>query len=266
MFAARFAAANLALRLIAVAVLGAAGSLLLACGGGAPLLHPAHVLPPGSVTVGAGMSGQLALKPLPAETSQQQYAEPLQNLAVSPGVAPWIAARMGIDGDNEGGLTWSGRTIRLDGRHAFQLANKTALSLGLGASAVVARRPGDQDASSVYGGGGDLPILFGYRSTGDVLSLWIGPRAGFELFSGQYQLGATGFYTAQGRHFYATLVAGLRVGFRHVHVAVELDGGYHAATGTFKATTAAGTPTGVVTSTNVQQITLVPSGALEVTF
>jgi hypothetical protein len=211
------------------------------------------------------MSGQLALKPLPAETSQPT-AEPLQNLAVSPGVAPWVSARMGFEGENEGGLTWSGRTIRLDARHAFNFGPKLALSIGLGGSAVVARRPGDQDGSSVYGGGGDVPLLFGYRSAGDILSLWIGPRAGFELFSGQYQLGDTGFYNAQGRHFYATLVAGVRLGFRHVHVAIELDGGYHAATGTFKATTASGTPTGASTSTNVQQITLVPAGALEVTF
>jgi hypothetical protein len=262
MSAARFAAANLALR---AALLGVAGSLLLACGGGAPLLHPAHVLPPGSVSVGAGLSGQLALKPLPAETSQP-FAQPLQNLGVTPGVAPWLSARMGFESGNEGGLTWSGRALRLDVRHAFELGPKLALSLGLGGSAVIAHRPGDQDGSSVFGGGGDVPLLFGYRSAGDVLSLWIGPRGGFELLSGQFQLGETGFYKAQGRHFYGTMVAGLRVGFRHVHVAVELDGGYHAVTGTFTGTNAVGTTSGPATSTNVQQWTLTPAGALEITF
>lgn len=239
--------------------------VLAGCGGGAPLLHPAHVLPPGDVSVGAGLSGQLALKALPAETtsSAQNNDASLQDLGVAPGVAPWVSGRMGVKGDNEFGLTFSGRDLRLDGRHAFSLGKPT-LSIGLGATAIIAHQPGDGgNASGVFGGGADLPILIGFKSASDLYSVWFGPRGGFEILSGRLQLGkdtAAQTFDVGARHFYGMLVAGLRVGFRHVHVAIELDAGYHSVSGTFKPST------GSETSTNVQQITLTPAGALEISF
>jgi hypothetical protein len=256
-----------------VVFLGLAGG----CGGGAPLLHPAHVLPPGDVTVGAGLSGQIALKPLPPATlpagQEAQNDATLQDLGVAPGVAPWISGRMGLAGSNEVGLTYAGRSVRLDGRHAFSLGKPT-LSVGLGASAVMARRPGEGfDTSGVFGGGADVPVLLGLRSTSDIYSLWFGPRAGFEIVSGRLQLGPTGPEAAatqlevSGRHFYGMLVAGIRVGFRHVHVAIELDAAYHRIDGTFTAVKpASGSGAPATTSTNVQQVTLTPAGALEVSF
>ena len=42
------------------------------------------------------------------------------------------------------------------------------------------------------------------------------------------------------RHFYGALVAGARVGFRHVHLALEIDAAYHHADGTFQAAPVAG--------------------------
>ncbi|MFT3766356.1 MAG: hypothetical protein QM820_12720 [Minicystis sp.] len=247
------------IRVLFVASLSLLGS---ACGGGGPLLHPAHVLPPGSVSVGAGLSGQLALKSLPSGPSAVNDGS-LQELGVAPGVAPWISGRMGVAGDNDVGLTYSGRAIRVDGRHAFSLGKPT-LSVGLGASAIMARRPGDgNDASGVFGGGADVPILIGVRSASDIYALWFGPRAGFEIMGGRLQLGAdtaAQTFDVHARHFYGMLVAGLRVGFRHVHVALELDAGYHRVDGTFKATGSG------EAETHVQQITLTPAGALEVSF
>jgi hypothetical protein len=63
-------------------------------------------------------------------------------------------------------------------------------------------------------------------------------------------------YDVTGKHLYAGLTAGARVGFRHIHLAVELNAAYHHADGTF----------GSSPATNVQQFSLTPAGALEATF
>jgi hypothetical protein len=224
------------------------------------------VLPSGSVTIGGGLSGQLALQKLPAPKSPNDTEGALQQLAVGPGVAPWAAGRMGLPYDNEAGLTYAGRTIRLDGRHAFSIGKNAALSLGLGGSVVLAKRPGEgADASGVYGGGADVPLLIGIRSSSDLYSIWFGPRGGFEVVSGRLQLGdvmSPSLFDASGKHFYGGLVAGLRVGFRHVHLAIELDAAYHHADGTFRPSSSKA----AVPSTSVQQISLTPAGALEITF
>jgi hypothetical protein len=237
---------------------------LTGCGGGAPLLHPAHVLPPGEVMVGGGLSGELALRPLQSTASPNLGT--LQDLAVAPGVAPWAAGRMGLEGSNEAGLTYAGRSLRLDARHAFPLGSKATLSVGLGASAVMAKRPEDADGGGVYGGGADVPVLLGVRSTGDLYALWFGPRVGFEILSGRLQPDPTSLADVQAKHFYAGLTAGARVGFRHVHLALELNASYHYADGSFGAPATATTAAGPVTSTSVQQLSLTPAGALQVTF
>jgi hypothetical protein len=220
--------------------------------------------------VGAGLSGQLALQRLPAvPAAVAANQSSLQDLAIAPGVAPWVSGRMGIVGSNEGGLTYSGHALRIDLRHAFTLGKGAALSVGLGGTAVIARRPGEDNANGVYGGGGDLPVLIGLRSTGDVYAFWFGPRAGFELLGGGVQLDQNSpVLEVAGRHFYGGLTAGMRVGFRHVHLALEINAAYNRADGTFQTAPVAGTATmaGTPTSTSVQQISLTPAGALEITF
>jgi hypothetical protein len=216
------------------------------------------------MSVGAGVSGQLALKSLPPEnTPASQNDGPLQELGVAPGVAPWVSGRLGFTGENEAGITYLGRALRLDVRHAF-VFGKAALSLGLGASALMARRPGDgSDVSGVFGGGADVPLLVGWHSAGDIYSFWFGPRGGFEIMGGRLQLGqdtSAQVFDVSARHFYGMLVGGMRVGFRHVHVAIELDAAYHRVDGTFRAMGASDA------STSVQQITLTPAGALEISF
>jgi hypothetical protein len=237
------------------------------------MLHPAHTLPPGEVSAGAGLSGQLALLPLSTAAGAAQNQASLQNLAVDPGVAPWAAGRIGFEGSNEGGLTYSGRTLRLDGRHAFLFGsdNRAAISVGLGVSALMAERPGGSDqASGVFGGGADLPVLIGIRSTGDLYAFWFGPRAGFEILSGRTQLtdssGTATLYDVSGKHFYAGLTAGAWVGFRHVHLALELNAAYHYADGSFETSPVGTTPAGSPTSSSVQQIALTPAGAVVVNF
>jgi hypothetical protein len=238
----------------------------MGCGGGAPLLHPAHTLFPGDVTLGAGLTGQVALRstaPTDASptSSEASRTASLETLSVAPGVAPWVGGRVGITGDNEAGLTYSGRAIRIDGRHAWNLGAPT-LSVGLGATAILAQRPGqDPDRGSVYGGGLDLPVLIGVKSKNDLYALWFGPRGGFETMSGELAAppdpAVTGpaFDDVSAQHYYVGLVLGLRAGFRHIHVAIELDGAFHYATGTL------GTE-----ELSLSQVTLAPGGALVISF
>jgi len=239
----------------------AAASAAIGCGGGSPLLHPVHVLSPGRVAAGAGLSGQVVLKDLPATTSPTSPDQPsletqLQTKTIAPSIAPWVSARIGIVGSNEAGLTYTGRAIRLDGRHAFQLNKKNtlALSLGLGGELLLVGRPepGQKEPQTLLGGGVDVPFLFGWRSTAGLYSAWIGPRPGFSVVQGKLEDG-TAFSARDAR---LGFVAGLRVGFRQVHVAMELGGAFHFVDATVNKTQ----------NVEFNQFTLTPAGALVLTF
>src|SRR5262249_19542953 len=163
---------------------------------------------------GAGLSGQIALQHLPAaspvvptapSTASSQTA--LQDVAVGPGVAPWVSGRAGIPGSNEGGLTYSGQALRLDLRHAFLLTRHAAISLGLGGSALLARHTGEEKTSALCGGGGDLPALIGVRTTNDIYSFWFGPRGGFDILSCDVSVAPNSpDVNVSGKHFYGGLV------------------------------------------------------------
>lgn len=242
----------------------AAVLLLLACGcaGAAPLMHPAHVLEPNQVTVGAGFSGRLAAAPKGFEQQPEQIAE---ESAVAPGLAPWVAGRMGLGSGFEAGLTYSGRSFRLDGRRAFDLGLPT-LSLGLGASGLLPKRRDDLDIR-VGGFGADLPVLIGFRSDADIFSLWLGARGGFELLRGEHalpieapapDLAATGEpenEALEGVHLYGGGLLGFRAGFRHVYAVVEVEAVMHYADLTIGSV-----------ETAIEQLAVSPSGALIVRF
>ncbi|MBK9260287.1 MAG: hypothetical protein IPM54_10670 [Polyangiaceae bacterium] len=228
------------------------------CGGGLPLLHSAHVLPPGRVSAGAGLSGQVVLQDLPsaAGTDQSSLETQVQNSTIAPAIAPWVSARVGIAGSNEAGLSYTGRAIRLDARHSFKLnkKNSLALSAGLGGEVLLVGRPrtGSQDPQSLLGGGVDLPILFGWRSTAGLYSAWIGPRPGISFIQGAFADG-TAFSARDGR---LGFVGGLSLGFRQIHVAMELGGAFHFVNALVDETQ----------RIEFTQFTLTPAGALVLTF
>ncbi len=242
-----------------IAILLSAGSACFSsgCSGGAPLLHPAHVLSPGQVSIGAGLSGEFGvLKQTKPKANTDKSAPFLNEIAVAPGVAPWVSGRVGIDNDFEAGLTYTGRSARVDARHAFKIAPLT-MSLGLGATALLPK-PRDNDSFSAYGGGGDIPLIFGWSSTADLYSIWFGPRVGFEILGGralasEFSVGgsSTQFTKLAGQHLYFGGLVGMQVGFRYFHAAIELDGAYHLAHGTF----------GDVDAT-AHDFAITPSGAL----
>ena len=239
------------------ATLALAASLLSACGGGAPLLHPAHTLTEGDVTFAAGTSGRLSFGGLKrADAKLDSDAPHVQDIAngaisrisVAPGVAPFVASRVGLGHHNEAGLTYTGRGFRLDGRHAFEWPT-VALSIGASANAAIAHhgnalaaQPQTNDdvrrlssLSSLRGYGLELPVLFGYRSSADVVKLWAGLRAGFErdYFNAWLATSPEAPYVGAGNatRYWGGGLVGFSIGLSPVEVRVEVDGAYESAHG-----------------------------------
>ncbi len=242
------------------------------CGGGVPLMHGAHVLRPGDTSFGAGASARAAVldpgsnvgaAPGSAEVIDRP-SRVLEDLGFGAGVAPVVLGRIGIEGMNEAGLTYAGRSIRIDGRHAFDLGSDWALSLGAGGSAILPRRDvqGQDDAASAYGPGIDVPVLFGTHAGAGIYSVWFGPRLGFEYLRGNVDEGLVDGSDLQGEllplegsHFWAGGLLGMRVGFRNIHVAIEVDGAWHHGQGSI------GTLSG-----SFDQVSVTPAGALLLNF
>jgi hypothetical protein len=247
------------------ATLALAASVLTACGGGAPLLHPAHTLPEGDVTFAAGTSGRFALGSLqradsdldaaaaiPGGAQTQKERQGFANgtfsrIAVAPGVAPFVAARVGLGHHNEAGLSYTGRGARLDGRHAFEWPS-LALSVGAAANGAFAH-PGDEPTAAPGAGSGlrtmtltslsgyglELPVLFGYRSDADVVKLWTGLRAGFERdhFNVSLVEAPDALVASKGNatRYWGGGLVGFSIGLAPVEVRVEVDAAYESVHG-----------------------------------
>ncbi len=266
----------------AVLLATAACACLSACAGGSPLLHPAHTLRPGQTRFSAGIAGQFALgeassalsdargtrSPAAIDKPANDYVRgALVAAAIAPGLSPFASGRTGTWEGGEAGLSYTGRTARIDARHALDFGS-LALSAGIGASAILGHRTGgtsDQldhlQLDGLSGWGADVPIVFGWRSKADVVWLWLGARGGYEQLRGSigYVLPSSAPGDAEatlsgdvdGHRVHASALTGLAIGFRHVHAAIELQGGWHDARGTLW---------GV--DTKVQGFTLTPAAAL----
>jgi hypothetical protein len=271
---------------VAVALaLGAIAATSCGCGGGTPLLHPAKTLASGDLRAAGGVSANIAPGSLGedlrtareiavrdpeapgAPGSNPAYAKgALVSAAVAPGLAPFIAARVGVGQQFEGGLAYTGRAVRADMRRSFD-DGPWSLSLGLGLSAALYGRQQGTDLPNVnlqalHGYGGDIPVLVGWQSAGGLYTLWGGLRGGFErdvvetltsepkdvtIGSPPVRLDATRVYGAA--------VLGIMTGFRHVHVGIEFSAAYQSVTGSYNDT-----------RVTVRGITLAPASALLWTF
>jgi hypothetical protein len=241
-----------------------AGCLCFAagCAGGTPLLHPAQPLRAGQSRFGAGTSGTFAVGatadalataratniPAAVDRPPPDYVRgALVAAAVAPGMAPFVSGRVGAGRDTEAGLSYTGRTARLDARYA-PINGPAALSVGLGASAILGHRGGSTSSQldhlvldGLSGWGADIPVIFGLTSDADVLWWWVGARAGYESLRGSvaYEVPAPatgGAATSisgdvEGRRMWASALTGIAIGFRHVHAGIELQGTYHDARG-----------------------------------
>jgi len=259
-----------------------ASAASLGCGGGLPLLHPARTLAPGDVRAAAGFSGQVAVGD-PADALRDAANEAAANpsapaasppdptyargalvaASVAPGIAPFAGARVGVGGGAEGGLAYTGRGLRADVRRSFDLSPSWALSVGAGGSAVLYGRQGGGplaglDLGGLHGWGVDVPVVVGFASDGDLYMVWVGARGGWEHAAtgdvpsapGTAPGGATAAPLSATR-FWGGGLLGAAVGFRHVHVALEIDTSYASVAGDFGATHA-----------RVTGATLAPAGAV----
>jgi hypothetical protein len=246
--------------------------LLLGCGSGLPLLHGAHALSPGSTLTGVGFSstftGGAAREAVEAarrgDASSSERTELLTKhaavmAALAPSVAPFVGMRLGIAGDNEVGLSYTGRFLRLDARHAFE-NGPWAFSVGAGGHGTLnSANPGTESAStpspvSARSYGVDVPLLVGWRSDAGIVSLWGGARGGLARVEAPGSTGA-GSSDLALTHWRAGAVAGLTMGFRYLHVALELETAYHGLKGTSGDA-----------KVEVNGFTLTPAGGLLVTF
>jgi hypothetical protein len=250
------------------------------CGGGLPLLHPAHALEPGEVRVSAGFSANVASGAFsdalraalneaasnsnaPAGTGETYARGALVAASVAPGIAPLVAARVGVRSHEDAGLEYSGREVRVDARHSFGLSRHWSLSLGLGVGAILfGRQSGgalpNVDLDRVHGWAADAPLLVGYASDGDLYMVWLGGRGGWEHVDiGQLgRVPAAPMVVSPPTSLSATRLwggglFGLAVGFRHVHVAMEIDVSYASVTGDYGASSA-----------RVAGLTLAPASSL----
>ena len=238
------------------------------CGGGQPLLHAVHPLSPNQVSVGAGVSGQLAageasdaIEDARASASAQGGNQLSGNdlvergvlaySSLAPGIAPWVGVRAGLGYDSDAGLTYTGRNTRLDARHVFPFG-AFALSVGAGASAVLLRPGHDDpgltsdgtsrstgsiqgvDASDTTGWGLDVPVVFGWRSDLELVRLWVGARGGYERVFGEVIFAGMPDVIADVdvKRGYAGGLVGFAVGLGPVSAAIELDVYYQYLTGT----------------------------------
>jgi len=210
--------------------------------------------------------GEAASNPTAAGPSGTDATYAKGALAVAstaPGLAPIVGARVGVGSQADAGLAYTGRSVRVDVRRSFDLSPTWALSIGAGGQAALYGR-GDGgtlpavDLGHLHGWGADVPLLVGYESVGNLYFLWAGARGGWEHVDigdvssvpGSPPLGAAPLALSATRFWGGGLV-GAAVGFRHVHVAVELDVSYAAISGDFDGTHA-----------NVAGVTIAPSSAL----
>jgi hypothetical protein len=243
-------------------VLLLSAALVVGCGGGLPLLHPAQTLGPGEVRASAGFSANVASgdfadalrsaisdaaanpsPPGPRGADAVQARGALVAASVAPGLAPLVAARVGVGRRTEAGLAYTGRATRADVRRSFDLSRHWSLSLGAGGTAVLyGRQAGgalpNVDLGQLRGWGADVPLLVGYASDGDLYLLWVGARGGWEHVEVSQLLSQPSAppalappTTLSVTRFWGGGILGLAVGFRHVHVAMEIDVSYATITG-----------------------------------
>jgi hypothetical protein len=230
-----------------------AGGIAMAsgCGGGLPILCPARSLDPGEIRVSSGFSGNVPAGSFSSALADSRGTEGLESpgmeesvraraavvqAAIGAGISPVLAAHVGLGSQTEGGASFLGRAVRADVRRSFELAPHWALSAGA-AGSIVTGGSDDVDASvdlrSLRGGGADVPLVVGYESDGGIYQAWFGARGGWEQVHADNIGSAPGVAGSDGpslpltaTRLWAGGLFGFAVGFRHLHVAMELDVAY----------------------------------------
>jgi hypothetical protein len=259
----------------------ASACFLLGCGGAMPLLHPAQTLPTGDVRAVAGIAARAVVGNLgdalriatnQSAASQMQMGSPpptsttyTQGALVAAGIAPDLSpiagARVGVGAGFEGGLMYTGRGVRADLRKAFNVGNPShwAVSVGVGIDGALSGRQTTAlngiDNANLLGIGADVPVLLGWHSTAGLYYFWVGARVQYEHDTIQPRSKESPSTMADlvGDRVGVSGLVGIAIGFRHVHVALELEAGYAYLTGSFG---------GVQYTARVDGLVLTPASAL----
>lgn len=217
---------------------------LVGCGAGSPLLHPAQHLGTGDVRAAIGLSGQgiaagvsqslgsaEAISVAKGDETSPEYAKGAMVLAaLAPGIAPYAGARVGLGKQWEGGVAYTGRAARIDGRRAFVFGS-WAVSIGAGFQGTFAGgsssvKLDNVDIGSLRGFGFDVPVLVGWRSAGGLYQWWAGARGGYAhhfIASVTSVPQPGGPLSLDADQMHVGGVVGIATGFRHIHVALELE-------------------------------------------
>ena len=228
-----------------------------ACAAGLPLLHPAQPLPPGVTSFASGVgsywvggqahrdleTARAQLAASPDSTSEIPPAATFASAVWSPGLFPWLSARIGLGNYNEAGVSYTGRRARLDARHAL-LVGRWAFSLGLGVVPGLSHPTAfDSNGVSTFGAtealpgldtsgvrsiGCDLPLLVGWHSSADIARIWLGIRPSYEHGYGTVSWNSSSSSTKldyQSDVASLTGIAGLAMGLRPLFLALEVSFG-----------------------------------------
>jgi hypothetical protein len=208
----------------------------------------------GNVAVGSTASAMRNAESDPNGGSAPAGADPtfakgaLVVAAIAPGLAPFGGARVGIGWQSEGGLTYTGRALRVDLRHSLDLSTHWSISIGLGGSAALyGHQEGsalpDVSLNQLHGWGADVPALLGYESEAGLYMVWFGVRGGGEHVEisdvtsvPKSQTLGTPPVDLSATRFWGGPLLGLAVGFRHLHVAFEIDAAYATVAGDYNQT------------------------------
>lgn len=214
---------EVAVRVIATLLLVAAG-----CAPAVPVWGGATTTPKGRGDVSLGAAVRVGLGDLDPTGAPAEIAPYVENSQGS-GVAPAGAFRYGVLDHTDVGVTVAGPLVRLDVRQELVLEEVPAkISLLGGIGPYVGFLGGDVDGEGGTRVGVDLPLLLGIDGL-SVVQLWIGARVGVEHVFGHLDGGAGGapaLSALSATGFRIGGVFGLALGFRHLHVMVELTGGW----------------------------------------
>jgi hypothetical protein len=237
-------------RAVAVLAVGAAVGCAVGCAATSPVLVEPRTPEVGIVRAQVGAA---ALAPIGGDASslanaRDTLATPAGNkaatdpgvaeaLAARPGVAPFVRGVVGIAPRVEGTLRYGGRDVSAGVRWTFvesrtENAGAATISIGGDGRAMLRNRPedgvlGGVVVDSLHGYGGTIPLIAAWQSDAGLLLAYaaalvgfdgVGARVAYVAFEGDNAL----FRDASIRRWYAAGTLGLGIGFRRVHVIMEL--------------------------------------------
>jgi hypothetical protein len=201
--------------------------LLAGCAPAVPLWGGAETTPRGRGDLALGGAVRVGLGDLNVNGAPLEVARYVER-AQGSGVAPVGSFRYGVGDHTDLGLMVAGPLVRLDVRQELVLGDLGGLvpiTLVGGVGPYVGFIGSDVDGEGGMRVGANVPLLVGIDAL-SFLQLWIGARFGVEHAFGDLQDSAGALASVSAIGLRIGGVFGLALGFRHLHVMIELTGGW----------------------------------------